>query len=219
MLRLLTMLIALFIVPEAAPAQDLAARRLAAGQVPPAARFVGRFEAGRQWRDRNGENLLILTRTPETWAPAPDEFSDDVRGRELHAYHYISAGAAYRLLWHTVDFIRQCGEDVDLRFAPGSLRITDVDADGIAESSFVYSLGCRGGVDPLDLKLILHEGAAKYAIRGFTDLRELSPDYPAPEWTLDPALARNPALRAFAERQWRRFVREPQRPDDEKVPP
>jgi hypothetical protein len=218
MRRLLTISIALFLIPAASAAQDVAARRLAAGQVPPAVRFAGRFEAGRQWRDRNGENLLLLTRTPEKWAPAPNELSSDGRGRELHAYHYLRDGAGYRLLWHTVDFIRQCEVDVTLRFAPGSLRITDVDADGIAESSFIYSLGCHGGVDPMDLKLILHEGATKYAIRGFTDLRELSRDYPAPKWTLDPALARNPALRAFAERQWRRFVRDRRWPDED-VPP
>ncbi|HEY0152601.1 MAG TPA: hypothetical protein VGB92_11430 [Longimicrobium sp.] len=146
----------------------------------------------------------MLTRTPEM--PTPK--GGDGRHREIHAYHYVRDRAGYRLLWHTVDFVSECGEDLNLKFAPSSLRITDVDADGIAESSFVYALGCRGGLDPLSLKLILHEGATKYAIRGFTDLRDVSPEYPAPEWTLDPALARNAALRAFAERQWRRYVRE-----------
>jgi hypothetical protein len=200
MLRLSALLIALVLVPASSAAQDIPARRLTAREVPAGVAVRGTVEAGRRWRDENGENFLLLTRTREVW-------TGDVRAREIHAYHYVRAGTGYRLLWHTTDFVRDCDVDITLAYAPGSLRITDVDADGVAESSFVYALACHGGVDPSDLKLILHEGATKYAIRGTADLRDLAPDYPAPEMRPDAALARVPALRAFAEGQWRRFVR------------
>jgi hypothetical protein len=205
MLRLSALLIALVLVPACLEAQDIPARRLTAREVPAGLAVRGVVEAGRRWRDENGENVLLLTRTREAW-------TGDVRAREIHAYHYVRSGAAYRLLWHATDFIRECPVDVMLEYAPGSLRITDVDADGVAETSFVYALACHGGVDPATLKLILHEGATKYAIRGTTDLRSLAPGYPPPEMRLDPTLARAPSLRALAERQWRRFVRQPQWP-------
>jgi hypothetical protein len=205
MLRLPALLLALLLIPASLAAQEVPARRLTAREVPAGVAVRGVVEAGRRWRDENGENVLLLTRTREAW-------TGDVRGRELHAYHYVRAGTGYRLLWHTTDFVRDCDVDITLAYAPGSLRITDVDADGVAESSFVYALGCHGGVDPATLKLILHEGAAKYAIRGTADLRSLAPGYPAPEMRPDAALARVPALRAYAEGQWRRFVRHSQWP-------
>jgi hypothetical protein len=208
---MLPALLLFLLIPASTAAQDIPARRLSAREVPAGVVVRGAVEAGRRWRDENGENVLLLTRTRELGTHSA-EYGEQVRGREIHAYHYVRAGAAYRLLWHTVDFVRDCPVDVLLEYAPGSLRITDVDADGVAESSFVYALACRGGVDPPALKLILHEGAAKYAIRGTADYRVLAPSYPAPEMEVDRALARIPALRALAEQQWRRFVREPRWP-------
>lgn len=193
--------VALLLTPGAAPSQGIAARRVAPREVPAAAAHRGTVEAARRWTDRNGENLILLTRTDETTT------GGDLREREIYAYHYVREGAGYRLLWRTVDFERECMFDLLLEFAPGSLQVTDVDADGIAETSYVYGQACRGGVDPPGLKLILHEGATKYAIRGSADLREVGPEYPAPEMRLDAALEREPALRAFAVRQWQRFVR------------
>jgi hypothetical protein len=202
---------ALVLTPSAATSQEIAARRLAPREVPPGVAFSGRIEAARQWRDRLGDNLILLTRGPQTTTVDRDE---EVKGRVLHAYHYVRAGAGYRLLWQTVDSDDECPWDLTVAFVPGSLTVTDADRDGTAETSFLYRLACRGGVDPAGLKLILHEGATKYAIRGSTDMRALGPEYPAPEMRMDPALQRIPALRALAERQWRRFVPEPAEPDE-----
>lgn len=188
-----------------AAAQQPAVQRLAARDVPAGLGIVGRVEAARRWTDRGGRNLLVLTRTEETRRIEPD--GDAARSREVHAYHFVQGGTAYRLLWQTVDFVRDCDLDIVLDYAPGSLQVTDVDRDGVAETSYVYGLACRGGVDPPDMKLILHEGAAKYALRGFQDFRELGAGYPAPEVRADASLASQPALRDFAMAQWRRFVR------------
>lgn len=196
----------LLLAPRVAAAQEMAIRRIAPRDVPAGAAHRGKVEGARQWRDRLGENLLLLTRTDER--EDADEDGNEARSRELYAYHYVREGAGYRLLWQTTDFVRECGLDIVLDFAPGSLQVTDVDRDGTAETSYVYTLACRGGVDPSSMKLILHEGATKYAVRGMTDMRGLGPGYPAPEMAMDAALQRIPALRAHAERQWRRFVRE-----------
>lgn len=199
-------LVALLLIPRTAVSQGMEVRRLAPRDVPRSVVHRGEVEGARQWRDRLGDNLLLLTRTGEL--PVLDEYGQDARSREVFAYHYVREGTGYRLLWQTTDFVRTCGLDIVLRFAPGSLQVTDVDADGTAETSYVYTLACQGGVDPSGMKLILHEGTAKYAIRGSTDMRGLAPGYPPPEMQVDAALSANPALRAYAERQWRRFVRD-----------
>lgn len=199
--------LALILAPAAAQAQAMAVRVLASRQVPAGVAFAGRVEAARQWTDRTGENLLLLTRTPEV--PTPDGSNDDARDRELHAYHYVRQGAGWRLLWQTRDFVRDCPWDVVLSFVPGSLQVSDADRDGVAETAFVYRLACRSDVSPGDVKLIMHQGATKYAIRGTGDMRYLGSGYPAPQMRIDPALAANPALRAAAVRLWNRCVREP----------
>jgi hypothetical protein len=185
-----------------ASAQQPAVRRLGPREVPAGLEYRGSIEGARRWTDRTGDNVLLLTSFDETRSDDPS-----VHSREIRAYHYVRRGAGYALLWQIQDFVRECDLDIILEYAPGSLQVTDVDADGIAETSFVYQLGCMGGVDPAGLKLILHEGATKYAIRGFTDLRDLGPTYPAPEMRPDAALQRVPLLRAHAVRQWQRFVR------------
>ena len=116
---------------------------------------------------------------------------------------------AWSQLWRTFDSVRECGEDVVLTHSPRTLAITDLDRDGVAETTFVYLLACRGGLDPADMKLIMHEGATKYAIRGNTDLRDSGFEYPAPRMALDPAFSRAPrSFRDFAVAHWNRFVRE-----------
>ena len=70
--------------------------------------------------------------------------------------------------WTLTDFERDCRFDLYAGFLPDGLTITDLDGDGLAESTLLYTLSCRSDVSPARLKLILHEGKAKYAIRGTT---------------------------------------------------
>ena len=186
-------------------AQQIAADRVAPRDIPAGLSIVGNVEEARRWTDRNGQNLLVLARTEEVWGK--DSLGNEARSREIHGYHYVRQGSGNRLLWQTVDFVRDCDVDIVLEYAPASVQVTDVDHDGIAETTYVYAIACMGGMDPAGMKLILHEGATKYAIRGFQDLRELGSEYPAPEMHVEPALATQPALREFAVAQWRRFVR------------
>lgn len=183
-------------------AQQLTVERVAPRAIPAGLPTVGVVEGARRWTDRTGQNLVILTRTRLTELDANGN-----RSQEIHGYHFVRERAGYRLLWQTVDMVGECEVDVVLDYAAGSLTVTDVDHDGIAESTYVYDIGCQGGVDPSGMKLILHEGATKYAIRGTQDYRELAGSYPAPEMHVEAALAQQPVLRDFAVAQWRRFVR------------
>lgn len=196
---------------EGEAAKTIVVTRLAPGDVPAGAAHRGSVEAARTWRDATGDNLLLLTRTEEM-----DTIVDEsrMRQREIYGYHYVRDGDRYRLLWRTNDFVRECDLDIALSYAPGSLQVTDVDGDGTAETSYVYDQACMGGLDPATVKLILHEGATKYAIRGSADLRDIGPTYPAPEMRPDAALVSQPLLYAHAEREWNRFIRTNRWPDE-----
>jgi hypothetical protein len=78
---------------------------------------------------------------------------------------------------------------------PNSLTITDLDGNGIAESTFLYKLGCRSDVSPDRLKLIMHEGKAKYALRGETLIPTGDPNKKlGGQKAIDPAFRRAPKV-------------------------
>jgi hypothetical protein len=100
---------------------------------------------------------------------ADDDQVGDGRTARLLARQYrrpLGSTGAYQQLWQLQDAMRDCPLDLTLGLLPGSTRITDLDGNGRTETTVVYALGCRGGVDPAALKLIMREGAAKYALRG-----------------------------------------------------
>lgn len=47
-------------------------------------------------------------------------------------------------------------------------NITDLDADGIGEVTFLYKTGCRREKIPMKLRLVMYEGSKKYTMKGST---------------------------------------------------
>lgn len=177
-------------------------------EAPAGVQVTGRVVDGFRWRDQTGENLLLLTETGEIPSRPSEDCSQGCRDAELYAYQLVRRGDAWEPVWRVTDFVRGCDLDMTVEFVAGSLGVTDLDGDGTAESIFQYTLGCRGGVDPAARKLIMHEGATKYAIRGTTDIsRIIGKEYGGGERNVDPSFQRAPAeLREHALAEWDRLV-------------
>jgi hypothetical protein len=183
--------------------------------LPKEIRFKGEVVAGARWLDKDGENLLLLCETGPFKSMIPpnskeNPYKEGGRAATLHAYHYIMRSQQYTLLWKLSDYVKICPFDLEAAFLPNSLTITDLDGNGIAESIFLYKLGCRSDVSPVQLKLIMHEGKAKYAIRGETMVPTTVPEKKlGGQKTMDPAFGRAP--RVFlnhALQQWNTFAEE-----------
>jgi hypothetical protein len=175
----------------------------------------GKIVAAGRWLDKNGENLLLLCETGYFKSPVPSNSKENPykeRGwaAELHGYHYVKVKEKFTLLWKLNDSVKICPFDLDATFLPDSLTITDLDHNGIAESTFLYKLGCRSDVSPVQLKLIMHEGRAKYAMRGETMVPTTEPGKKlGGEKTIDPAFRLAPKVFLdFALKQWDAFVEE-----------
>jgi len=177
--------------------------------VPMEIRHKGRIVDGARWTDRNGENILLLTETGAFRSPTngePEE--DDFRDAELYAYHFVRNQKDWSLLWQIKDFERDCQLDLTFGFLPG-LFVTDLDSNGIAETTFLYRVSCNSDVSPVVQKLIMHEGTQKYAVRGH--------NRPAPAFggdggdrALDPSLKKaKAAFKAFAIKKWDEYVDRP----------
>jgi hypothetical protein len=49
---------------------------------------------------------------------------------------------------------------------PNSTSITDLDNNGVSETTILHRYSCRGGVDPSNMKVVLHEGKQSYCLQG-----------------------------------------------------
>lgn len=192
----------LLAVPLVARAQ-VQTRAVAANAIPKTAIHQGAVVRALSWTDKNGGNMLLLTETNEIW-----DRHRESRTRELYAYHYANRKTAtYRLLRQIYDFEKDCPLDIALAHLPNSLTVTDLDKDGFAEITFLYTNGCKGDVSPDALKLMLLENGAKYAIRGETTLyqggKPMEGYANGTTKTVDASFAQAPkAFLAHANRQW-----------------
>lgn len=116
-----------------------------------------------QFQDGSGTFIALTTQTGAQPQKGDDEF------KQAHLYGYVfqlKGSTSPTLLWQLHDMVTECNLDMVAGFVPGSLTVTDLDKNGKAEVWVVYRLSCRGDVSPSELKIIMHEGVKKYAIRG-----------------------------------------------------
>ena len=105
------------------------------------------------WTDGEGEHRLVLSRS---------ESRGDL---DLYGQHFLrGVDGKWTALWQVHDFVHACEVDSTAEFF-GDIEVTDLDTDGIAETSFAYLVSCKGDISPHTLKLLMHEGKTKYAIR------------------------------------------------------
>lgn len=171
-------------------------------------KYQGNIVTGKRWSDKNGENIIILTTTKEHGSKKKGYDYEESRSKELYGYQYVNKSDGWSQLWKINDFINDCPLDLTLDFFGGSLTVTDLNNNGVAETTFLYKMSCRGDVSPCDMKLMMHEGDDKYAIRGtmklFVDGKWWGGDYKvdksfndAPSGFLD-----------YAKEQWNKFKTE-----------
>lgn len=130
-------------------------------------KFDGSVVAGVQWKDKSGLNVLIITETKPVTSKT-NEYDESV-SKKLFGYTFVkNEDDKFQQVWMIQDFIDKCQVDLTLEYINKSLTVTDLNKNGIAENTFLYKLSCKGDVSPNDLKLIMHEGKEKFAIRGET---------------------------------------------------
>ena len=163
--------------------------------------FSGKPRFLTQWMDKNGSNALILC----VLGPQTDADNPDASSIRLFAYHVLegSPGQAGSVLWTLTDGVEGCSVNLDAGFL-GEPRVTDLDQNGVAETTVLYTLTCRSDVSRAPAKLIMHEGKKKFAIRGeaaMPGISEVSPGDMSVDASFDsaPKLFRDYAIRLWQE--------------------
>ncbi|MFA7359415.1 MAG: hypothetical protein WC139_00110 [Candidatus Kapaibacterium sp.] len=183
-------------------------------EIPKSLKYTGKIAASASWKDKNGLNVLLITETKDK--KVRDEKMDGkyleqeaAYSKEFFGYQFLVRGDTAELLWKIQDLIKECEADLTLDYITNSLSVTDINKNGIGESTFLYTLGCRSDVSPLGYKLLMHEGKDKYAIRG-TRLIIVEGAKPyGGEMKADPSFDTAPAgFFDYAKKQWKKFEKE-----------
>lgn len=159
-----------------------------------------------EFDDANGHNLLFLTQTGKFPVSEKDETGKYKKVNdkaEIYAYMFTKSGnAAYRNTWKMMD--AQLCDDFDLYagFTKGSLSITDVDGDNIAEVSFQYTKSCRSDVSPADRFLTCYEGTQKFQYFGITQLEGM----PLEQANKDIKTPMAPEIEPLLDEKWIKFA-------------
>ncbi len=167
-------------------------------------RIKGHYISGVRWRDREGIHEVVFSSTGKFKSKAA--CVSECYDAEFYGYHFAGSNAKLKTVWKLTDFERECESDLFVGLVPDSLSVTDLDHDGIAEVSFMYKLACRSDVSPARLKLMLYEGKAKYAMRGYTVV-EGHKEGAVPVEDLSWQRMRS-GVKEYALRRWKQFERE-----------
>ena len=162
---------------------------LAPSAVPAALQRSGRVVQALRYTDRTGTYTVLATESGPR--PDPAAQSRDGQRADLYAYHYPTTGPVPT--WQVHDFVADCPLDLEARFLPKALTVTDLDQDGTAEIWLVYRTTCRGDVSPSTQKIIMHEGPRKYAVRGTSRVALGGGQHDGGTYTLDAAWKTAPA--------------------------
>jgi hypothetical protein len=171
-------------------------------ELPKNIHYAGHIINAVEFTDNDGEHLLITTETGNI-----EDKGDETNGflkADVFAYCYLINGNQQTLSWQMHDFTIVCPVDTRAMYVPGTYSITDLNKDGRAEVWLMYITACRGDVSPASMKIIMHEGVKKYALRGSDKVKISNKVYAGGEYTLDAAFSAGPAVfRQYALHLWK----------------
>ena len=152
-----------------------------------------------RFTDSQGAHVVKFLLGAQRQTKTADGYS---RNKEFFVTHSLGA----QQVWKAKDFVQRCEFDLELEMLDDSIEVTDLDNDGVAEISFLYKLGCRSDVSPLEMKLLMYEGTTKYALRGESYERVGETEYAGGTFKPDFKGA-PPAFLEFAKTKWERLVK------------
>jgi hypothetical protein len=177
--------------------------RLLQNEVAEQYHYRGHFADAIRWKDKAGYHIIVLSYS------AVDEDTAASSPNEDTGYQQFLYACAYRgdsLLWQLTDYIKNCTFDLLVEFRKNSLQVTDLDNNGFAESWMMYSKTCASDVSPRVLKLMLHIGSSKYAIRGLSKVKSGSKQTTQRKRLADPLLGKlDKRIQQFAYNLWGKY--------------
>jgi hypothetical protein len=171
--------------------------------IPKSVTYKGYIINAVKFTDSEGDRLVIATET----GAIDSKNIDDGRDAELYAYSYTVKDGNKVLSWQVHDFVKYCQLDLEAKYVPGTFGVTDLDKNGKAEVWLMYKTSCTGDVSAGEMKIIMHEGTKKYAIRGQNKVKVGANTFDGGKFTFDEAFKTGPAaFKNYAQTLWTKNI-------------
>ncbi|WP_449431515.1 M949_RS01915 family surface polysaccharide biosynthesis protein [Pseudomonas putida] len=118
------------------------------------------------FRDRDGEGLLVLSRTDGQATDAQTEQEVDKVVLKATLYGRAGERETFKARWQIEQETTCPGLDLDVDFYNDVSDVSDLNKDGIAELTVASHAFCGGGIEPHDIAIEMREGQASYSITG-----------------------------------------------------
>lgn len=161
------------------------------------AKLKGKIKGKLAFSDKLGAHILVLTRLGQV-------FPDGTEKVSIHASQFQFSGGTWKQEWIINDNLSCKDLDLEVDFIYELTTISDIDTNGMAESTVVYHLSCQGGIEPKPTKAILKQGIAKYAVRGESLIQIKGTAPYGGTFTADSTLDAKPAIKRFLVSIWKR---------------
>ena len=156
-------------------------------QLPESLSYKGNFIKCVKWNDKLGLNYLIISESQivrskiaqeliktteiDYISRSGDTLYDDIRtelrDKEIWGVNYVVENDSIYKLWEIYDFIKECYGGLKLDFLEPPI-VTNIDNSEVYQTWLIYKLNCSSDVRPSSLKILMHVGERKYAVRGTT---------------------------------------------------
>jgi hypothetical protein len=169
--------------------------------IPASIKYDGVVDTAVKYSDADGDHIVFTTEYDDT--EPGDDNEDRINGIHLQGYCYKLNGDKCQREWQMNDLVTKCEVDLAADFVNNTFAVTDLDNNGRGEVWLMYHMACRGDVSPSSIKIIMHEGAKKYALRGESRVKVNATDYYGGTYKLDEAFQKGPAqFRQHALQLW-----------------
>jgi hypothetical protein len=178
--------------------------KLAEKDIPQEIKIFGKLKEAYSWNDISGENIVITSETGEY-----ENIKSEIDGRsaELFAFRFIRTEKAYQQKWKIYDYIKDCPVDIEASFIKNTLKITDINNNGIAEIWIMYKTACHGDVSPCEMKIIMYEGNSKFAMRGENRVQISKTEFFGGTYKFDKAFNESgKEIKEFAKVLWKKNI-------------
>lgn len=157
--------------------------------------FNGKIHESWQYSDNSGDHIFFTAEEAPKETKAGSENGDRQLSAALYIYMFTKgADGNYKQDWSSVVEEKGCEFDLTCAFVDSSSTVTDLDHNGVAETSVMYLLACRSDVSPSVCKLEMREGDKKYMLEGNSWLKASDEDtFTVTEQNVNLALA--PAIK------------------------
>ena len=156
-------------VPLLGQEKKIEVKTIGIKDLPVGIKYKGKIIEVLSWNDSNGQNIFISS----SIGPIVKEqaYGEPTVRKQIFAEQYTIMNKKVKLLWDDIYVESVCPMHVELDFIPKSISITDLDNNGITESTVVYKNACRSDVSLADFVVQMHTNQSSYCLRGHTLIR------------------------------------------------